>query len=60
MLILSRKVSETIVIDERVIVHVLGPPGVRVKIGIEAPSEVLVLRGELVRDGLRAVEPVCS
>ena len=49
MLILTRKIEQGIVIDGRIIVRVLAVDGERVKIGIEAPSTVGVLREELVQ-----------
>ena len=47
MLILSRKVNENIVIDGRIIVKIVRLDGENVKLGIEAPPEVGILRGEL-------------
>jgi carbon storage regulator len=47
MLILSRKVGETVVIDGRIRVKVVRVEGEVVKIGIEAPSEVPVHRQEV-------------
>ncbi len=53
MLVLSRKMSQQIRIGE-VIVTVLKSTGSQVRLGIEAPEDVLVLRGELDRrDSLR-------
>ncbi len=49
MLILTRKAEQGIVIDGRIIVRVLAVDGERVKIGIEAPTTVGVLREELVQ-----------
>jgi len=61
MLILSRKVDEAIRIQRNIVVTVLGIEGDRVKLGIRAPRDVLILRQELcdeVRDGnLEAVRP---
>jgi carbon storage regulator CsrA len=47
MLILSRKVGEDLILGGVVRVRVLAVKGQRVKIAIEAPREVKVLRGEL-------------
>ncbi len=49
MLVLSRRESERIVIDGRITVTVVAVHGNRVRVGIEAPKEVAVLRGELSR-----------
>lgn len=48
MLVLSRKVGEKIVIDGDIVITVVGIEGNRVRIGIEAPSEVGIRRSELV------------
>lgn len=50
MLVLSRKVGETIQIDKDVAVTVLKVKGNRVRIGIEAPGHVSIQRRELVLD----------
>lgn len=47
MLVLSRKQNQKIQIDERIIVTVLRVRGNSVRLGIEAPREVRVVRGEL-------------
>lgn len=47
MLVLSRKQGESIVIDDRIVVTVSRISGNRVTVGIEAPDDVRVLRGEL-------------
>ncbi len=49
MLILTRKAEQGIVIDGRITVRVLAVEGERVKIGIDAPTSVGVLREELVQ-----------
>ena len=47
MLILTRRVGETLVIGDDVKVTVLGIRGHQVRIGIEAPKEVSVHRSEI-------------
>lgn len=48
MLVLSRKKGESIQIGDHVELRILSVQGNRVRIGIEAPSDVSVRRGELV------------
>jgi carbon storage regulator len=47
MLVLSRQVDESIVINDNIVVTVLSVEGDRVKIGIRAPREIIILRYEL-------------
>lgn len=47
MLILTRRIGEKLVIDDNVIVTVLGVKGNQIRIGIEAPREVQVYREEI-------------
>ena len=47
MLILTRRVGEAIVIDDEVIVTVLGVKGNQVRIGVNAPKTVSVHREEI-------------
>jgi carbon storage regulator len=47
MLILTRKVGERIVIGEDTFAAVLGTKGFQIRMGIDAPKEVLVLREEV-------------
>jgi carbon storage regulator len=54
MLVLSRKHQDTIVIDQRIRIKVLGIRGDRIRLGIEAPDEVVILRGELTRGSAEA------
>ena len=47
MLILTRRVQESIIIGEDVIITVLGVNGKQVRLGIDAPKEVSVHREEI-------------
>ena len=47
MLVLSRKEKERIKLGESIVVTVVRVTGDRVRLGIEAPSDMLVLREEL-------------
>jgi carbon storage regulator len=51
MLVLTRKVGERIVIDNRIVVEVLQVKGNRVRLGIEAPAGATILRQELLLKG---------
>lgn len=47
MLVLTRKLEESLVINEKIIVTVLGVEGDRVKLGIEAPKHIKIHRKEI-------------
>ena len=47
MLILTRRVGETLMINDNITVTVLGVKGSQVRIGINAPSDVSVHREEI-------------
>ncbi|MEY3220319.1 MAG: hypothetical protein RIT27_1676 [Pseudomonadota bacterium] len=47
MLILTRRVGESLMIDDQVTVTVLGVKGNQVRIGINAPKDVAVHREEI-------------
>ncbi|WP_026353192.1 MULTISPECIES: carbon storage regulator CsrA [Solimonas] len=47
MLILTRRVGETVVIGDDIVVTVLGVKGNQVRIGVKAPRDVAVHREEI-------------
>ncbi len=57
MLILSRKVGQSIVINGNVIVKVVRMDGDQIKLGIEAPKEISVHREEIQRQRDAGVPP---
>ena len=56
MLVLSRKETERIRLGDSIIVTVIRVAGDKVRLGIEAPPDVLVLRDELQVHALDTVE----
>lgn len=63
MLVLSRKESQRIRLGDSIVVTIVKISGDKVRVGIEAPSDVLVLRDELeVRTGAApsAPAPACG
>ena len=57
MLVLSRKIGEKLVIGDNITVVVSRLAGNRVTLGIEAPADVRIVRGELHLD-LEETAPV--
>ena len=47
MLVLTRKADEVIKISENIYVSILSVKGSSVRIGIDAPDDVTIVRGEL-------------
>ena len=47
MLVLMRRVGESITIGDNIVVKVLDVQGQKVQLGVDAPKEVKVLRPEL-------------
>lgn len=64
MLVLRRKASEAIVLNQVIVIRVLGVEGDRVKLGIDAPPDVIVVREELLDESSsnmgRAPAPVSA
>ncbi|MCL4294691.1 MAG: carbon storage regulator CsrA [Anaerolineae bacterium] len=47
MLVLGRKTNQSIMIGEEIVITILAVDGDQVKIGINAPAQVTILRQEL-------------
>jgi carbon storage regulator len=47
MLILTRRVGESLIIGDDVVVNILGVKGNQVRIGVDAPKEISVHREEI-------------
>jgi carbon storage regulator CsrA len=60
MLVLSRKINEEIVIDGSIRVQVLQVKGKTIRLGISAPADVKILRGELQPFGAETGESTGS
>ena len=50
MLVLTRKTDESIFINENIEVVVLGIQGNKVRLGIEAPKDVSIIRREIIAE----------
>jgi carbon storage regulator len=55
MLVLGRKQNESVVIEGRIKVTVLGIKSGRIRLGIEAPQDVHVRRSELLESERNSV-----
>lgn len=60
MLILTRRVGETLMIGEQVTVTVLGVKGNQVRIGINAPKDIAVHREEIFQRIKHEHDPVAA
>jgi carbon storage regulator len=47
MLVLTRRVGESIVMDDHIVVQVIGIKGDKVRLGITAPADITVDRDEI-------------
>ncbi len=47
MLVLTRKLGETIVIGDDIVIKVVDIHGKQIRLGIEAPTEITIFRGEI-------------
>ena len=52
MLVLSRKESEKIILGDDIVLTIVRVSGDRVRLGIQAPKDMLILRHELENQGL--------
>jgi len=60
MLILSRRVGETLVIGGNVIVTILRARGKQIRVGITAPAAIEVHRGEIFERIQRSKHPAAE
>ena len=58
MLVLTRKSGEQILIGDNVIVTIISSDNGKVKVGIDAPSNVRILRKELLN--VQSTDRVCD
>jgi len=49
MLILTRKIGESLIVGDNVVVTVLGVKGTQVRLGINAPKDISVHREEIYK-----------
>ena len=47
MLILTRRVGESLIINDDIVINILGLKGNQIRIGIKAPKEITVHREEI-------------
>ena len=59
MLVLTRKQNESIVVDGQITIRILRISGNRIRLGIDAPSDIAVRRQELEPLALSNVSDDC-
>ena len=57
MLVLSRKIGERIIVGGSVVVTIVAARGGTVRVGLDAPRETEILRGELAPNSARVPRP---
>ena len=60
MLVLTRKVGDEIRIDDHITVKIMAVEGTRVRVGLDAPANVPIVRGELLWHDTAAEAPARS
>ncbi|WP_457743367.1 carbon storage regulator CsrA [Sulfurimonas sp.] len=50
MLVLARKIDESIIIGDNIVVKVVSLENGVVKLGIDAPKEIAIIRNELIEE----------
>lgn len=60
MLVVSRKISESVRVGDDVLITVVRCRGGKVRIGIDAPQNMKIMRTELIAETVPGAEPVGS
>jgi len=60
MLVLTRKAGEGIKLDENVTINILSVEGDRVRIGIQAPKDMRIIRCELLEETINTNREAAS
>jgi carbon storage regulator len=60
MLVLSRRERQRVRLGDSIVLTIVRVSGDRVRLGIEAPEDVLVLRDELDTFAAARTEPACT
>lgn len=60
MLVLSRKVGERVFIGDDIVVEIIEVQGNRIRLGIEAPRDVQIIREELLSEEPRQKLAQCA
>jgi len=48
MLVLTRQVGQSLIINDNITVTIISISGNNVKVGIEAPKEIIILRDDII------------